>query len=40
MNYPPPDAIQEFRMQTSDFDAQYGFSSGVPGYRRFKVGDE
>lgn len=28
MNYPPPDAVQEFRMQTADFGAQYGFNSG------------
>lgn len=28
MNYPPPDAIQEFRMQTANFDAQYGRNSG------------
>ncbi|MGH9327213.1 MAG: carboxypeptidase regulatory-like domain-containing protein [Terriglobia bacterium] len=28
LNYPPPDAIQEFRMQTADFDAQYGFNPG------------
>jgi hypothetical protein len=28
MNYPPPDAVQEFRIQTSDFDAQYGHNGG------------
>ncbi|MGH9325599.1 MAG: carboxypeptidase regulatory-like domain-containing protein [Terriglobia bacterium] len=28
LNYPPPDAIQEFRMQTADFGAEYGFNSG------------
>jgi hypothetical protein len=28
MVYPPPDAVQEFRMQTADFDAQYGFNAG------------
>ncbi|MGH9327965.1 MAG: carboxypeptidase regulatory-like domain-containing protein, partial [Terriglobia bacterium] len=28
MNYPPPDAVQEFRMQTSSFDAQYGHNAG------------
>jgi Carboxypeptidase regulatory-like domain/TonB dependent receptor-like, beta-barrel len=28
MNYPPPDAIQEFRLQTSNFDAEYGRNSG------------
>jgi hypothetical protein len=28
MNYPPPDVVQEFRMQTSDFDAQYGHNAG------------
>jgi hypothetical protein len=28
MNYPPPDEVQEFRMQTSDFDAQYGHNAG------------
>jgi hypothetical protein len=28
MNYPPPDAVQEFRMQTANFDAQYGRNSG------------
>jgi hypothetical protein len=28
MNYPPPDAVQEFRIQTSDFDAQYGYNAG------------
>jgi Carboxypeptidase regulatory-like domain len=28
VNYPPPDAVQEFRMQTADFAAQYGFNAG------------
>ena len=28
MNYPPPDAVQEFRMQTANFDAEYGRNSG------------
>ena len=28
MNYPPPDAIQEFRLLTSNFDAEYGRNSG------------
>lgn len=28
MNYPPPDAVQEFRMQTSNFDAAYGHNAG------------
>ncbi len=28
LNYPPPDAVQEFRMQTASFDAQYGFNAG------------
>src|SRR6266567_1703511 len=28
MNYPPPDAIQEFRLQTSNFDAEFGRNSG------------
>lgn len=28
MNYPPPDAIQDFRIQTASFDAQYGHNSG------------
>jgi Carboxypeptidase regulatory-like domain len=28
MNYPPPDAIQEFRIQTASFDAEYGHNSG------------
>ncbi len=29
MNYPPPDAVQEFRLQTSNFDAQYGHNPGA-----------
>ena len=29
MNYPPPDAVQEFRIQTSNFDAQYGHNPGA-----------
>lgn len=28
MNYPPPDAVQEFRIQTSGFESEYGFNSG------------
>src|SRR6516165_777229 len=28
MNLPPPDAVQEFRFQTSNFDAEYGRNSG------------
>jgi hypothetical protein len=28
MNYPPPDAIQEFRIQTSNFSAEYGHNIG------------
>ena len=24
MNYPPPDAIQEFRLQTSNYGSEYG----------------
>ena len=28
LNYPPPDAVQEFRMQTASFDAQFGFNAG------------
>jgi len=28
MNYPPPDAVQEFRIQTSNFDAEYGHNPG------------
>jgi hypothetical protein len=28
MNYPPPDAIQEFRLLTSNFDAEFGRNSG------------
>lgn len=28
MNFPPPDAIQEFRLLTSNFDAEYGRNSG------------
>jgi hypothetical protein len=28
INYPPPDAVQEFRMQTADFGSEYGFNSG------------
>ena len=28
MNYPPPDAVQEFRIQTANFDAQYGRNTG------------
>jgi hypothetical protein len=28
MNYPPPDALQEFRIQTANFDAEYGHNSG------------
>ncbi len=28
MNYPPPDAIQEFRLLTSNFDAEYGRNAG------------
>jgi len=28
MNFPPPDAVQEFRLQTSNFDAEYGRNSG------------
>ena len=28
MNYPPPDAIQEFRMQTSNFTSDYGRDAG------------
>lgn len=29
LNFPPPDAIAEFRILTSNFDAQYGFSRGA-----------
>lgn len=28
MNYPPPDAVQEFRILTSNFTAEYGRNSG------------
>jgi len=28
MNFPPPDAIQEFRLLTSNFDAEFGRNSG------------
>lgn len=28
MNFPPPDAIQEFRLLTSNFDAEYGRNAG------------
>jgi hypothetical protein len=28
MNYPPPDAIQEFRLLTSNYDAEYGRDAG------------
>jgi carboxypeptidase family protein/TonB-dependent receptor-like protein len=28
MNFPPPDAVQEFRLLTSNFDAEYGRNSG------------
>ncbi len=28
MNYPPPDAVREFRMQTSNFNAEYGHNAG------------
>jgi hypothetical protein len=28
MNYPPPDAVQEFRLLTSNFDAEFGRNSG------------
>jgi hypothetical protein len=28
LNFPPPDAIQEFRILTSNFDAEYGRNSG------------
>jgi hypothetical protein len=28
MNYPPPDAIQEFRIQTANFSAEYGRNPG------------
>ncbi len=28
MNYPPPDAIQEFGIQTSNFSAEYGHNAG------------
>ena len=28
MNYPPPDAIQEFRLETSNFSTEYGRDSG------------
>ncbi len=28
LNYPPPDAGQEFRMQTANFDAEYGLNAG------------
>jgi hypothetical protein len=28
MNYPPPDAIQEFRIQTSNFSSDYGRDAG------------
>lgn len=28
MNYPPPDSVQEFRIQTANFDAEYGRNPG------------
>src|SRR5438128_2739857 len=28
LNYPPPDAVQEVRIQTHNFDSQYGNSAG------------
>lgn len=28
MNFPPPDAVQEFRLLTSNFDAEYGRNAG------------
>ena len=28
LNYPPPDAVQEFRIATSGFEPEYGFNSG------------
>ena len=28
MNFPPPDAVQEFRLLTSNFDAEFGRNSG------------
>ena len=28
MNFPPPDALQEFRIQTADFNAEYGRNPG------------
>jgi len=28
MNYPPPDALQEFRIQTANFNAEYGRNPG------------
>jgi hypothetical protein len=28
MNYPPPDAVQEFRLLTSNYDAEYGRDAG------------
>src|SRR6266567_7829427 len=28
MNYPPPDAVQEFRIQTANFSAEYGRNPG------------
>lgn len=28
VNYPPPDALQEFRIETANFDSQYGRNSG------------
>ena len=28
MNYPPPDAIQEYRIETSNFSAEYGHNMG------------
>lgn len=28
MNFPPPDAVQEFRLMTSNFDAEFGRNSG------------
>jgi hypothetical protein len=32
LNFPPPDAVQEFRLLTSNFDAEYGRNSGSQAF--------